>query len=125
MAINNNDVTGNRDIDYNRPIHIDRIERTFNNMGENISNISLDMVKTNITAQQNDDQSSANVSYIRNAPTPTTIETSESRIKFGGSTRCNIFQTTSEIHITTIKQQLNFMIFNYLFFIFIFIIFYY
>jgi hypothetical protein len=54
MAINNNDVTGNRDIDYNRPIHIDRIERTFNNMGENISNISLDMVKTNVTVQQND-----------------------------------------------------------------------
>lgn len=50
MSIDNVDVSGNRDIVYNKPLHRDRIARTFNNRGQNISNFSLNAVK--IGAQQ-------------------------------------------------------------------------
>lgn len=50
MSIDNVDVSGNRDIVYNKPLHRDRITRTFNNRGQNISNFSLNAVK--IGAQQ-------------------------------------------------------------------------
>jgi len=50
MSIDNVDVSGNRDIAYNKPLHRDRIARTFNNRGQNISNFSLNAVK--IGAQQ-------------------------------------------------------------------------
>ncbi len=45
MAIDNVDVSGNRDIVYNAPLHRDRISRTFNNRGQNISNFSLNALK--------------------------------------------------------------------------------
>ena len=50
MSIDNVDVSGNRDIVYNKPLHRDRITRTFNNRGQNISNFSLNAIK--IGAQQ-------------------------------------------------------------------------
>ena len=50
MSIDNVDVSGNRDIVYNKPLHRDRIIRTFNNRGQNISNFSLNAIK--IGAQQ-------------------------------------------------------------------------
>ncbi len=50
MQIDNVDVSGNRDIAYNKPLHRDRIMRTFNNRSQNISNFSLNAVK--IGAQQ-------------------------------------------------------------------------
>ena len=50
MSIDNVDVSGNRDIVYNKPLHRDRIARTFNNRGQNISNFSLNAIK--IGAQQ-------------------------------------------------------------------------
>ena len=50
MSIDNEDVSGNRDIAYNKPLHRDRIARTFNNRSQNISNFSLYGLK--IGAQQ-------------------------------------------------------------------------
>jgi len=50
MSIDNVDVSGNRDIVYNKPLHRDRIVRTFNNRAQNISNFSLNAIK--IGAQQ-------------------------------------------------------------------------
>ena len=51
MAINNDDVSGNRDITYDSPLHRDRIKRTFANRAQNISNFSLRMID-NEAAQQ-------------------------------------------------------------------------
>ncbi len=45
MSIDNKDVSGNRDIAYNKPLHRDRIARTFNNRGQNISNFSLNAIQ--------------------------------------------------------------------------------
>ena len=45
MSIDNVDVSGNRDIVYNKPLHRDRIVRTFNNRGQNISNFSLNAIE--------------------------------------------------------------------------------
>jgi len=50
MSINGEDVSGNRDIAYNKPLHRDRIARTFNNRAQNISNFSLNAVQV-ATAQ--------------------------------------------------------------------------
>lgn len=44
LSIDNVDVSGNRDIAYNKPLHRDRIARTFNNRGQNISNFSLNAI---------------------------------------------------------------------------------
>lgn len=44
MAIDNVDVTGNRDIAQRQPLHRERILRTFNNRGQDISNLSLDLI---------------------------------------------------------------------------------
>ena len=46
LAINNNDVAGNRDIAYKKPLHEDRILRFMNNRGQNISNITLNQIDT-------------------------------------------------------------------------------
>jgi len=45
LSIDNVDVSGNRDIVYNKPLHRDRILRTFNNRGQNISNFSLNAIE--------------------------------------------------------------------------------
>ena len=44
MAIDNVDVTGNRDVAQRQPLHRERILRTFNNRGQDISNLSLDLI---------------------------------------------------------------------------------
>ena len=44
MAIDNVDVTGNRDIAQRKPLHRERIIRTFNNRGQDISNLSLNLI---------------------------------------------------------------------------------
>ena len=46
MAINNEDIVGNRDIHYNKSLHEDRILRFMNNRGQNISNITLNQQST-------------------------------------------------------------------------------
>ena len=56
MAINNNDVCGNRDVRYNSPLHRDRIQRTFNNRGEDISNFSLMAINVDAAQQANANQ---------------------------------------------------------------------
>ena len=45
MSIDNLDVSGNRDIAYGKPLHRDRMTRTFNNRGQNISNFSLNAIR--------------------------------------------------------------------------------
>ena len=44
MSIDNVDVTGNRDVAQRQPLHRERILRTFNNRGQDISNLSLDLI---------------------------------------------------------------------------------
>ena len=56
MAINNADVCGNRDVLYGTPIHRDRIQRTFNNRGQDISNFSLNAINTEAAQQSNGNQ---------------------------------------------------------------------
>ncbi len=46
MAINNEDIVGNRDIAYKKPLHEDRILRFMNNRGQNISNMTLNQIQT-------------------------------------------------------------------------------
>ena len=52
MAINNADVCGNRDVLYGSPIHRDRIQRTFNNRGQDIRNFSLTGIDVEASQQQ-------------------------------------------------------------------------
>ena len=56
MAINNADVCGNRDVLYGTPIHRDRIQRTFNNRGQDISNFSLNAIDSEAAQQTNANQ---------------------------------------------------------------------
>tara|TARA_R110000803_G_scaffold3707_3_gene12603 strand:- start:2618 stop:4231 length:1614 start_codon:yes stop_codon:yes gene_type:complete len=58
MAINNADVCGNRDVLYGTPIHRDRIQRTFNNRSQDISNFSLNCIDTQAAQQGNANQKS-------------------------------------------------------------------
>ena len=51
MAINNTDVCGNRDVAFGEPLHRDRIQRTFNNRGEDISNFSLSTINVDAAQQ--------------------------------------------------------------------------
>ena len=44
MSIDNVDVTGNRDVAQRQPLHRERILRTFNNRGQDISNLSLALI---------------------------------------------------------------------------------
>ncbi len=57
MAINNADVCGNRDVRYGSPLHKDRIQRTFNNRGQDISNFSLNAIDVDAAQQANANQS--------------------------------------------------------------------
>ena len=52
MAINNADVCGNRDVLYGTPIHRDRIQRTFNNRGQDIRNFSLTGIDVEASQQE-------------------------------------------------------------------------
>ena len=52
MAINNTDVCGNRDVLYGTPIHRDRIQRTFNNRGQDIRNFSLNGIDVEAAQQE-------------------------------------------------------------------------
>jgi hypothetical protein len=55
MSIDNVDVTGNRDVAQRKPLHRERILRTFNNRGQDISNLSLNLLavaETQGTANQ-------------------------------------------------------------------------
>ena len=56
MAINNTDVCGNRDVLYGTPIHRDRIQRTFNNRGQDIRNFSLTGIDVEAAQQDAVDQ---------------------------------------------------------------------
>ena len=56
MAINNTDVCGNRDVLYGTPIHRDRIQRTFNNRGQDIRNFSLNGIDVEAAQQEAVDQ---------------------------------------------------------------------
>ena len=53
LAINNEDVAGNRDIAFKKPLHEDRVLRFMNNRGQNISNISFNTVGTSETQGAN------------------------------------------------------------------------
>ena len=50
LAIDNKDVCGNRDVQYNKPLHKDRIMRFFNNRGQNVSNTSLKLINQGLQA---------------------------------------------------------------------------
>ena len=53
LAINNEDVAGNRDIAFKKPLHEDRVLRFMNNRGQNISNISFNQIGTTETQGAN------------------------------------------------------------------------
>ena len=53
LAINNEDVAGNRDIHYNKSLHEDRILRFMNNRGQNVSNLTLHQIGTSETQGAN------------------------------------------------------------------------
>ena len=57
MAINNNDVAGNRDINVGTPLHRDRVLRTFNNRGQNVSNMSFKQIQVAAPQGANQNQS--------------------------------------------------------------------
>ena len=57
MAINNNDVAGNRDINVGTPLHRDRVLRTFNNRGQNVSNMSFNQIQVAAPQGANQNQS--------------------------------------------------------------------
>lgn len=50
MAINNDDVCGNRDVVWNTPLHRDRVKRTMDNRGQDIKNFSFQAI--NVDAAQ-------------------------------------------------------------------------
>ncbi len=56
LAINNEDVCGNRDVHYKKSLHEDRILRFMNNRGQNIDNITLKQIGTSETQANNANQ---------------------------------------------------------------------
>jgi len=53
LAINNEDIAGNRDIDFKKPLHEDRLLRFFQNRGQNVSNLTLNQIGTSETQGAN------------------------------------------------------------------------
>tara|TARA_R110000803_G_scaffold5830_4_gene19140 strand:- start:584 stop:2206 length:1623 start_codon:yes stop_codon:yes gene_type:complete len=52
ISVNNVDVCGNRNVDYNKPLHKDRISRFFQNRGETPKNMSMRFLNGHSFAQQ-------------------------------------------------------------------------
>ena len=52
LSIDNEDVCGNRDVVYNKPLHRDRVLRFFQNRGEDPSNLSFRLLAGKAKAQQ-------------------------------------------------------------------------
>ena len=56
LSIDNVSSSGNRDVEYNKPLHRDRIMRFFNNRGQMVSNTSLIAINTGTPQETNQNQ---------------------------------------------------------------------